>query len=77
MPLYYKHIFISYFLIKNRIFYRKNLTRRQNHIKCISLNTCTFNLILVQSQILPNHYNNQYQPTKVLYVFQIILELNF
>ena len=32
---------------KHRIFFfsRKNLTPTQNHIKCISINACTFNLI--------------------------------
>ena len=34
-------------------FFKKYLTRRKNQIKCI--NTCAFNLILAQGQILSNH----------------------
>ena len=37
---------ILLFYIKNRIFYKKNLIRRQNQIKCIRTNTCMLNLIL-------------------------------
>ena len=42
-------------------FFIKNVIRIQNQIKCKSINTCTFSLILAQSQILSNHQNNQYQ----------------
>ena len=52
---------ILLFYIKNRIFYKKNLIRRQNQIKCIRTNTCMLNLILAQRQVLSNHQNNQYQ----------------
>ena len=53
MPLYYKHRF--YFFIKIRIIYKKNLTLSQNQIKYISINTCSFDLILEQSQIMSNY----------------------
>ena len=39
ISLYYKHILLFY---KKQIFIKKNLTRRQNQFKCVSINTCTF-----------------------------------